>query len=60
MVSISILSGIIDEKIGPFSEFLCLMEDLQNTILRAVLGKNGFHFQNIFLKLWFLVQTRSK
>ena len=26
MVSISILSGIFDEKVGPFSEFLCLME----------------------------------
>ena len=25
---------------------------LQNTIFRAVLGKNGFHCQKIFLKLW--------
>ena len=33
---------------------------LQSTILRAVLGKNGFHFQKIFQKLWIFVQTRSK
>ena len=33
---------------------------LQSTILRAVLGKNGFHFQNIFQKFWIFVQTRSK
>ena len=25
-ISISTLSGIFDEKVGPFSEFLCLME----------------------------------
>ena len=27
-------------------------EGVQNTILTAVLGKNGFHFPNFFLKLW--------
>ena len=48
-VSISTLSEIFDEKVGPFSEFLCLHDGgLQSTILRAVLGKNGFHFQKIF------------
>ena len=49
-VSISTLSGFFDEKVGPFSEFLCLM-DLQYTILRAVLGKNGFHFQKKIPKI---------
>ena len=33
---------------------------LQNTILRAVLGKNGFHFQNIFLKLWIFIPNWVK
>ena len=33
---------------------------LQSTILRAVLGKNGFYFQKHFQKLWIFVQTRSK
>ena len=50
---ISTLSGIFDKKVGPFSEFLIVPNGgLRNTILRAVLGKNGFHFQKIFLKLW--------
>ena len=46
----------------PFLEFLTKSRTLfgifvpngglQNTIFRAVLGKNGFHFPNIFLNLW--------
>ena len=51
-VSISTLSGIFDEKVGPFSEFFVPNGGLQSTILRAVLGKNGFHFQKNFQKLW--------
>ena len=51
MVSLSTLSGIFDEKLGPFSEVV-LNGGLQNTILRAVLGKNGFYVPKIFLKLW--------
>ena len=45
----------------PFLEFLTKSRTLvgifvpsgglQNSILRAVLGKNGFHFPKIFLKL---------
>ena len=44
------LPGIFDEKVGPFSEFLCLLgsNPIQNTILRAVLEKNGSHFQTNF------------
>ena len=52
MVSVLTLSGIFDEKVGPFSEFFAPNGGLQNTILRAVLGKNSFHFQKNFLKLW--------
>ena len=48
MVSIWTLSGISDEKVGPFSELFGPNGGLQNTILRAVLGKNGFHYQKIF------------
>ena len=33
---------------------------LQSTILRAVLGKNGFHFQKIFQKLWILAQIGQR
>ena len=59
-VAISNLSGIFDKKVGPFPEFLCLMEVSKVRFLRAVLGKNGFHFQKFFLNCGFLVQTRSK
>ena len=61
-VSISTLSGIFDEKVGPFSEFLCLGNGgLQSTIFRAVLGKKmAFIFQKFSKNCGFLVQTRSK
>ena len=58
-ISISTLSGIFDEKVGPFSEFLCLME-VSKYGFEGCFGKNGFDFQNIFQKLWIFVQTRSK
>ena len=51
-VSISTLSGIFDEKLDPFRNRFVPNGGLQNTVLRAVLGKNGFHFQKIFQKLW--------
>ena len=35
----------LDEKVGPFSDFFAPNGGLQNTILRAVLGKNGFHLK---------------
>ena len=51
-VSISTLSGIFDEKVGPFSEFLCLGNGgLQSTIFRAVLGKKWLLFSKNFPKI---------
>ena len=46
MVSISTLPGIFDEKVGPFPEVD--NGDLQNTILRAVLGKKWLPFSKKF------------
>ena len=45
MVSTSTASGIFDEKFGPFSEFLCLMEVSKIRILRAALGLKASIFQ---------------
>ena len=42
-ISISTLSGIFDEKVGPFSEFLCLME---------VSKVPKYNFEGCFGKKW--------
>ena len=52
MVSVLTLSGILNEKVGPFSEFFAPNGGLPNTILRAVLGKTASIFKKISLKLW--------
>ena len=51
-LSTSTLSGIFDGNVGPFFGIFVPNGGLQNTILRAVLGGNGYHFSNVFLKLW--------
>ena len=45
MVSISTLSGIFDETVGPFFGIFVPNGGLQNTILRAVLGKMASIFK---------------
>ena len=47
MVSISTLSGIFDKKIGPLFGIFVPNGGLQNTILRAVLGKMASIFQRV-------------
>ena len=44
------LSGIFDEKVGPFSEFLCLLEvqSYPKYDFEGCFGKNGSHFQTNF------------
>ena len=44
------LSGIYDEKVGPFSEFLCLLEvqSYPKYDFEGCFGKNGSHFQTNF------------
>ena len=48
MVSISILSGIFDEKNRTLFGIFVPNGGLQNTILRAVLGKMASIFKKIF------------
>ena len=50
-VSVSTLSGIFDGKVGPVFGNFVPNGGLRNTILRAVLGKNGFHFPKKFPKV---------
>ena len=59
-VSTLTLSGIFDEKVGPFSQFLLPNGGLQNMILRAVLGKMDSIFKKFSKNCGFLVQGRSK
>ena len=48
------LSGIFDEKVGPFSEFLCLLEvqSYPKYDFEGCFGKKWLPFSNQFLKLW--------
>ena len=44
------LSGIFDKKVGPFSEFLCLLEvqSYPKYDFEDCFGKNGSYFQTNF------------
>ena len=59
-VSILTLSGILDEKVGPFSEFLGLMEVSKVRFWRLFWEKMASIFKKFSKNCGFLVQTRSK
>ena len=50
MVSLSTLSGIFDEKVGPFLEFLCLME-VSKIRFDCCFGKKRLPFSKNFPKI---------
>ena len=53
MDSFFTLSGIFDRKVGPFSEFLCLLEvqSYPKYDFEGYFGKKWLPFSNQFLKL---------
>ena len=59
-ISISTLSGIFDEKVGPFSEFLCLMEVSKVRFSGLFWEEMASIFQKFSKNCGFFVQTRSK
>ena len=58
-ISISTLSGIFDEKVGPFSEFLCLMEVSKVWFWGLFWEKMASIFKKFSKNCGFFVQTRS-
>ena len=50
MVFISILPGIFDDKVGPFLEFLCLME-VSKIRFEGCFGKKWLPFSKNFPKI---------
>ena len=59
-ISISNLSGIFDEKVGPFSEVLCLMEISKVRFWGLFWEKKASMIKKFPKTCGFLVQTRSK